>query len=166
MAEKTLSPEAQADLAQLAIGLANDPEIGLIVKKRISQLDPTKRFPEVDTADIRAEIRKEFETRDMNRQKDEALERQRQQRQSLISSGRFQEDDVKEIEKLMEKEGIANYDTAAKIFAADRKPATPTHEIKSRVWEMPKLNKENFNNIAQHSLSEAYRAVDEIRKRA
>lgn len=163
MADKKLSPEAQSQLADLALQLAHDPKTSKQYKKLVKELHPDRHFPDVEVDDLREEVKTLLAARDQKEESDRVNQGLRAQRNGLITSGKFTEEDVKKMETdVMEKHGISDYEVAAKVYAADTRPANPTPEIKSRVWEMPKLAKEDIDNINQHTLKNAYAVVDEI----
>lgn len=161
-----LSPEAQAQLADLSVALAHNPKTRKQFTKLVQEIDPTKRFADVETDELRESIDHKFAERDQQAEAARTRQRLEAQRQGLISSGRFKEEDVAKMEKdVMEKHGISDYDIASKVYAADMKPVSPTSEIKSRTWKMPVLQKEDLGNLTQHSRDKAYAVIDEIRGR-
>lgn len=165
MSEAKLSPEAQAQLAELSISLAHNPKTRKAFTKLVQEVDPSKRFPDVEADDLRDTIKNEFEVRDQQAEARRIKAQTENQRADLLESGRYKEEDVKEIEKIMEKHGISDYDVAAKVYSADTKPASPTSDIKSRTWQMPQLKKEDLGNLTQNARDKAYATIDEIRGR-
>jgi len=161
-----LTPEAYKTLKELSditLKIANDPKTRKKYVPLIKEHFPDKRFPDVETDDIREEMKKEFETRDNERKKEAALKKLEEQRNALKDV--YDDAAIAEIEKIMEQEGISNYATAAKLYAADLKPAEPTPDIKSGVFEMPKFDMKNINNLRQESTKRAYEVVAELKKR-
>lgn len=168
MAGEKLSPEAQAQLADLTLKLAHDPKTRKQYAKLVKEIDPSRTFPDVEMDEFRESVKAEREADKLAEAAQKTRERLAAQRSALIASGRFKEEQVKEMESsVMEKHGISDYDVAAKVFSADIKPASPTHELKSRTWEMPTLTKEDMGNMTAFSQKQAYAAIDELKtKRA
>lgn len=155
-----LSPEANAELANYFVKMANNPETRKETARLAKKAGLNLSLPDVEASDQREYVDQKLADRDAQDNARKAKEHLESQRARLLD--RYDEKSVKEIEALMEKEGIANYDTAARLFAADTKPATPRSEIKSRTWEMPKISKEDVNNIASRARTNAYDVIDQI----
>lgn len=161
-----LSPEATDQLAALAQTLAHNPKTRRQFVKLVQEVDPSKRFPDVESDELRESIKSEFAQRDQQAEANRVLQHQQNQRAGLISSGRFKEEDVKAMEKdVMEKHGISDYDIAAKVYSADTRPATPTSEIRSRSWEMPNMTKDNIANLGHHARDTAFKVIDEFKNK-
>lgn len=157
----TLDPAAQAELSAMMSELANDsemrPAVGRWLKKRYG-----KTLPDVELNDIRATVTKEFEDRDLAYNTRKAKEKLENDRAALITGGRFNEDDVKEIEKLMDKHGISNYEVASKVYAADQKPADPRPEINDRNFTLPKFDKTAMADPKAYARNKANDVVAEL----
>jgi hypothetical protein len=162
MTATSLSPEAQAQLAKLATDLANNPKTRKQFVGLVKEIDPSRRFPDVENDEIRDEMRREFERRDQDRKKEAAIAKLEAQRSALKE--RYDDKAIEEIEKLMEKEGISSYETGAKLYAADLKPAEPTPDIKSGVFQMPSFGQKNLRdaNLRQDSIKRGYEVVGEL----
>lgn len=159
-AKPALSSEAQAQLSELALALAHNPKTRKKFVGLVKEIDPSRRFPDVETDQIREDMEKEFEKRDQAREAARVKERMESQRESLKS--RYEDKDIEEIEKLMEKKGISDYEDGATLYSAVNKPAKPTHDIKSHAWEMPTVDRKDFNNLTQISRKKAYEAIDDL----
>lgn len=156
-------PETAQQLAELAMAIAHNPKTRKGYTKLVREIYPDRRFADVETDEIREDIKKEFEQRDLQRRAEETKRAQESARASLITSGRFKEEDVQKIEKeVMEKHGISDYEVAAKVYNADLKPARPTPEVQSRTWNMPTVKKGDLDNLGKIALEKAYGVVDEI----
>src|SRR5258708_36113 len=68
-----LSPEAKAQLVKLATDLAHNPKTRKQFVGLVKEIDPTRRFPDVEADEIREEMTREFEKRDAARAQKEAL---------------------------------------------------------------------------------------------
>lgn len=155
-----LTPEAQEQLAQLAQNLAHNPKTRKQFVGLVKEIDPTKRFPDVEADDLREDMKKEFEKRDQAAAAKHALEEQEAQKNGLRS--RYDDKAIEEIEKIMEKYGISDYEAGAKIYAADLKPAQPTYEENDHRWKMPGIEQKDFPNLKQISRQRANQAIDDI----
>jgi hypothetical protein len=164
-----LDARAQQELAELMVDMSHDKEMRPLVNKFLKKKNG-KVLPDVELEEIRAENKREFEKRDIAASAEREKLRLEAQRNALIESGRFSEDDVKKMEKdVMEKHGISDYNVAAKVFAADVKPADPTPEISSRNWELPKFSKEEMANphaVARRRANDVVGEIMRNRKRA
>lgn len=156
----TLDPQAEKELAALSLGLAHHPKLGKQFKKMVSQYDPTKRFADIEAEDLRDEVKKEFEKRDRDAEIARVKTRLDNQKNELKS--RYDDKAIDEIEKLMEKHGISDYDVGAKLYAVDMKPANPTYEENDHRWKMPGIEIKDFNNLKQISRQRANQAIDEV----
>lgn len=166
MPGQKLSPEAEKQLAELSMQLAHNPKTRAKYVKLVQEIDPSKRFPDVETDDIREEMNTRFAEQAATQQAERVRQQLETQRAGLITSGRFQEEDVKKIETdIMPKYGLTDYDAAATLYAAQTKPQTPVPEIKGRTWEMPLPDKKDMGNLANYARKQAYAAIDEIRNR-
>jgi hypothetical protein len=168
MTAEKLSAEAQAQLAELTLKIAHDPKTRKQYAKLVKEIDPSRTFPDVEMDEFRESVKADIAAQKLADDARKTSDRLAAQRHALIATGRFKEEQVKEMEtSVMEKHGISDYDVAAKIFSADLKPASPAHEIKSRTWEMPTIAKEDMGNLAAFAQRQAYAAIDEIKaKRA
>lgn len=159
-----LSPEAQAQLAKLATDLAHNPKTRKKFVGLVKEIDPSRRFPDVEADDLKEEMTREFEKRDQLREAERARQQLETQRTGLKS--RYEDKDIEEIEKLMEKKGISDYEDGAILYAAITKPATPSYEAKDHRWKMPGRDIKDFSN-PQVSRDAIYKAIDDVkRKRA
>lgn len=157
-----LDDQAIKDLASLALALAHDKDTRPIVNAKLKK-DFNKSLPDVEIEDIRASVKKEFEDRDANTQKERTLAKLEAQKEELKS--RYEEKDITEIEKLMEKHGLSDYSLGARLYAAETKPANPSYEVNDHKWSMPQFKVEDLGNLRQLSRAKAYQAIDEIRSK-
>jgi hypothetical protein len=155
------------ELGALAMKVAGHPKTRRQFLGQVKQVDPNYRLP----ADVQLEDFKEQQAREREeekiRAKAERDERRRtEQRQKLIDSGRYTEEQVGEIEeKVMKKFGLNDFEAGAKLYAADLKPQNPTNtnqQRHGRIWEFPNLPGllENPDKAANDA---AYAVIDELR---
>lgn len=157
-----LSPEAQASLAELSVAIAQNPETRKQFANLVKKVKPEygNSFHDVTNEDMREDIKAEFRKRDEELAKREALSRLNEQRNSLRD--RYDDSAMGDIEKLMEKHGISDYEIGAKIYAADTKPSMPHPSAGDYSWKMPNIEMKDFNNLPQIRREKAFQAVDEV----
>lgn len=145
------------------VTMANNPKTRAQTVKLAKEAGITLNLPDVEAATIREEMEAKLAERDQKEEQRRIKEKMERQRMSLIEKG-FTDEDVGKIEKeVMEKHGISDYEVAAKIYAADTKPAPATPEIHSGVWEMPAFPKEMLSNPRNYARKEAFKVIDELR---
>ena len=126
MAAPNLSPEAQADLASLFYQLSQDPktrkEIGRLVRKARPDTPHAMAFKDVEIEERFESFEEQQAAKETERQRNEILREMNAKRARLLtadSGGRqYSEDDVKNIEALMQKKGISDYEDGATLYAA------------------------------------------------
>ena len=155
-----LDPQAQKELADLAIALANNPKTRKAFAGMVKEVNPTKRFADVEAEELEDRVNKRFEQRDQANEQERVRIRLEAQRDSLRS--RYDDSAIAEIEKVMEKYGISDYEAGAKLYAADLKPAAPTYETSDHRWSMPNIEAKDFGNLKQISRQKAYQTIEEI----
>lgn len=158
-----LSPEAQAQLAKLATDLAHNPKTRKAFTKLVQEIDPSKRFPDVEIDEIRAGVVKEFEERDQRAESARVLAAQENARAALKDN--YDDKAIGEIETLMTKHGLSDYSLGARLYAADTKPANPSYEVNDHKWNLPAIKIEDFGNLKQLGRQRAYQAIDDIRSK-
>jgi hypothetical protein len=153
MATPQLSPEVQADLAALFLKLSHDPKtrkaIAKAVKEGAGDSPHAAAFKDVDLEDRFESFTREQEQRELKKQQDEVLANMNRKRAALLTgdgSGRqWSEDDVKAIEKTMEKYGITDYEAGATLHAATLPPVDPRPGEEppqhGSTWEFPEWGK-------------------------
>lgn len=164
MATVALDAQAQKELADLMVELSNDKEYRPVVNKFLKKRGG-KVLPDVELNDMREELRREREADKLEREREKALAKLEAQKDMLKS--RYDDASITEIEKLMEKLGISDYATGARIYAAETKAATPTSDMGDHTWTLPKIKVEDFGTIKQKQNASLRQAIDDLqRKRA
>lgn len=163
-----MDPETTAQLAQLALRLSRDPKTRKTFLKAVKEIDPSRRFPDLEIDDLRDEMEANRAADETKREGERIQARLGAQRQglldgTLIPGRKFTPEDVAKIESdVMPKYGIADYEAAATIYGAHQKPADATPEITTRGrWEMPS-HKGLMDNPRQWSMNAANEAVRDI----
>ena len=179
MADKPqIDPNVAADLAGLMLELSHNKEtrreIGKLVKKAKPESPHAAAFADVEMEDRFESFKSEQEAKDIKRQQDAIMARLQGQRQRLLDgdeSGRkYSEDDVKAIEKLMEKKGYTDYEDAAVLYAATLPPENTKPQNRpvehGATWEFPEWG--TFaKDPTKASRNIAHQVIDEFaRKRA
>lgn len=162
MAE-TEDQKTQRELAELMVGLSKDEKIGKTIKRRITELNPARRFADVEADDLRADLDKFKADTKAERDQEKALARQEAARHALTS--RYGDEDIAKIEELMTTNGIGDYELGARLYAAEITPARPTHETKSKTWQAPSIKLNELDNLNNTTLDKAYAVVDQLRGR-
>lgn len=155
-----LDPAAQAALAELAVEVANNPDTRKEFARLVKKVQPNRRFPDVEVDDMREEIRREFEKKEQEGEQARIL-RSMERQKSKVSEN-YDDKAMGEIEALMSKHGLSDYELAARLYAAETKPATPRPQPNDHRWSLPNIELKDFNNLKQIQQSKAYQAVDEI----
>jgi hypothetical protein len=152
---KPLAPEVAQDLARLAQELAHNPEtrkdFGKLVKKAKPQSSHAAAFKDVEIEDQFEAFKAEQEQKELKQQQNAIVARMNAQRAALMTGGedgsgrKYNEDDVKKIEALMEKKGLTDYEDAAILYAATLPPPSPQPPsnvpVHGTTWEMPEFAK-------------------------
>lgn len=160
----TLSQEdykALKELSDLTVKMANGDtrkEFARIAKK----VDPKRRFPDVEAEDLEDRINKKFEEREQQEIAAKAAKKLERAKAKLKES--YDDKAIEEIEGIMEKHGIADYEVGAKLYAADTKPATPSSIQQDHRFTLPNIDIKDFGNLRQIQQSRAYQAIDDIKR--
>jgi len=152
----SLDPAVAADLGALLHELSQNPKTRKIIAKAVREAKPdsphAQAFKDVEIEDRFESFREEQAAAELKRQQDAVLARMNQQRAALLTGGldgngrKYAEDDVKQIESLMQKKGISDYDDGATLYAATLPPLDPQPgaEIPPQhgaTWEFPEWSK-------------------------
>ncbi len=165
-----LTPEAQAELADMALALAHNPKTRKGFAAAVKEAGLPYRFNDVEAEGAVLEAAGTVVTDALaKRDRDDAAKaterRLNEQRQSLITSGRYDEATVKDkIEPFMAEKGIVDYNDGAVLYGHANPAPDPRREITGRgAWEMPKGNW--ITDRIATSRKEAYAEIDAIRAR-
>jgi hypothetical protein len=183
MAAPRLSPVEMQRLSTLATLIANNPKHRAQFAGMVADVAPgtpeSKSFSDIDLQKQFEALSKKIDDQILNTQIKEAQTAQATQRRSLIDSGRYTEDQVKEIESgPMTKFGILDYEAGAALYAHEHpaeNPALipPEVEDTSKTWEFPTVEDRNgklmsFQDFAKDpvksSLNAAYRTIAQFKK--
>ena len=164
-----LSPTEMDRLSRLA-GMVADVAPGTPEARSFSDVRLQQQF---------SALEKKIDDDINQRRLDDFTAAQRSQRQSLIDSGRYTEEQVKEIETgPMAKYGLGDYDAGAAIYASQHPPVhpadkMPTAEDHTPTWDLPSVPgtdgkmmplKDFMSNPVKQSLNAAYRTIQEFKQ--
>lgn len=166
----TLSPAAQRDLAALTMALsdrsnpARRKAFAALVKETAPQFAAS--FDDLAADDTREYVDTQLRERDNAARKSALENRLERQRNSLIESGRFDEDGIKKLEKFMEENGYGSYEDAAVLYAhKNPEPRAGIDTPALRGWQMPEGDwLKNPKGMARKMANEAVGEI--LRKRA
>ena len=177
MGAPNLSPEAQADLANLFFALSQDPktrkEIGRLVRKARPDTPHAMAFKDVEIEERQETWEEKQAAKELERQNAEILSRMNAQRARLLTAedgGRqYSEDDVKKIEALMQRKGISDYEDGATLYAAtlppvDPRPGDDPIPQHGSTWEFPRWSDFGADPI-KASRNEAHQAITELMRK-
>lgn len=154
---------APNEFEKLLVELTKDPRTRLNVSRAIKELRPDIEMPYLEIDEFKESVNKKLEEEKAEREREKVIERLERERERIVK--KYGEEATKEIEALMEKNGLADYSLAAKLYAADLPPpkerSAPVNRHGER-WEMP--NFEEFKtNARDAALKKAYEVIDEMR---
>jgi hypothetical protein len=159
-----LSKEVLAEIGQLALKLRHNPKTKREFTKLVKQVAPEISFPDADVEDLREEF-------NAQREKDKEDRANEQLRQALADSrakiaANYDENQIKEIEDVMVKKGLASYEDAAVLYA-HQQPVVRPDPLRPQVsLELP-TDDNWLKNPKKMALNSAYDVIQEFqRKRA
>lgn len=164
--QQEFDEETLIGLGKLAIALSRHEKTGRPFRKLVKQVDPGRQFPSDDVEDLRDEMKRRDEARDLKAQNERILADQAAEKAALSSAPyNYTAEQIAEIEAVMTKEGLSSYKLGAKLYAADLKPTKQTREhlTSGRTWEFPKADG-LFEDPAKFALNEAGKVIDEIKQ--
>jgi len=147
---------------KLAIALGRNKETGRPFRKLVKKVDPSRTFPGDDVQDLREEFEAKEKERTEKAEHQRILDAQEAQRKDV--AGRYSGDEVKEIEAIMTKHGLADYQVGEELYLSRRKPATARDEVLSqgRTWSLPEADG-LVENPSKWANDQAVKVIDEIK---
>ena len=164
-----LSYEARDELAMLARQLSENPATREQFLRLTKVAKPDMLIPELDIKDRTYQAMNQSEARvqqlEAKLQERDALADLEKRRNNLIKKGLVQdEDQIREVEKVMLDKGITNHEAAAEYWSWMRQTAEPT----PMGYQPSALNKFDLSmywkNPTQGARNEAAKALQELRK--
>ena len=147
---------------RLAIALGRNKETGRPFRALVKKIDPTRTFPADDVADLREELAERDRKTKEKADHDRVINAIEAQRKNV--AGRYTDDEMKEIDKIMEKAGLTDYEIGEELYLSRRKPAAARDAALSngRTWEFPQADG-LFENPQKWATDEAVKVIDEIK---
>jgi hypothetical protein len=169
-----------AKYSQMLVGLSQDPQFRGAMAPMIA-----KKYPEHagSFTDVALNNRMAaFEKRQAQRESEFQLRRYNagieQQRKDLIASGKYNEDQVKEIKAVMDRYHLDDYNAGAVLYSHEKAPEIPDIPLPSErpgaTWEFPSVEGRDgkvipFADFVKDpngaSANAAYRVINEFRNK-
>lgn len=139
-----LDPKAQAELADMMLALAHNPKTRSTIAKAAKEAGIPVTFNDVEASNAALEAagsvaKKAIEDDRAERHREEIKRQTESARASLVSSGRFTAETVKELDAFMAERGIGNYEDGAVLYNHAHPAAQTNGDIaQGHIWEMPR----------------------------
>lgn len=169
MSLENVSLEARDELAALAQQLADNPATRKDFLRMTKKVKPDLPIPELDMEDYTHNAVTKSEQRvqalEAKLREKEAIEELQKRRESLMKKGLIaNEDEVKDVEKIMLERGITNHETAAEFHQWMKQAAVPTSSgYNPSAVKQFDLNK-YWKNPVNAARDEAANALRDLRK--
>lgn len=180
--QRQLTPQEMADLSTLFYKLAHNKETRPIVAKLVEKVEPARAasFSDVKQDEKLNTLRAQMQQYAAMQESKELKKAMDTERQALISSGRYNEDQTKQIEAIMTKHGLTDYKAGAALYAYQNPPpdalydAPPDDKRPGATWEFPTINGRDgkpipFADFAKNptaaATNAAYTVISEFKKR-
>lgn len=140
MSLENLSQSEVESLASLAKGLADNPKTRLHLQALVKAAYPETSTPELDSAmairDLTAKMDQREEEFSSFRAQQESRDSEMREWAEVVGAGNCTYNDIPDVRKFMEENGIGNKAYGAKAWGASKALATPSSGP-SRTFEMP-----------------------------
>jgi len=160
------TPQVIEQLAELALKVSANKDTRKGFLDAVKKVEPNMRFPSQEVDDLRSEMTEREENSKLEREREKTEQRLTAQRQKLIDSRGFTEESIKEVEEVMTKYGITDYEAGADLYAA-RKPAAPPPEA-SGTWDFPTIGNTSIPDLIANPVKaardEAFKVISEIKR--
>lgn len=175
MSLEDLTLEQRDELAALANKLANSPDTRKDFLRLTKKVAPNVPMPEIDMLDEQekreAVSRDRLEKLENDLRQRDARDKLKERRQALLANGKVKdEDELKEIEKLMLEKKIADHEVAADYYNYQRQMAAPTSGSSYNPNFMNEGAKKTLANYWKNPVTaardEAAKAFQELRSKA
>lgn len=174
-AAKNLTPQAMAELADLALSIAHNPDTRKQFAGLAKKVGAPFKFADVEAADsvlseVDQRVKDGLAAEARSRAAAATTERLNTQRAKLVKSdanpaGRFTEEVIKtKLEPFMESRGIADYDDAVVLWNHSNPEPVPHPEIANAgFWQMPQGD--ILTDPKGWARKEAHKAVGDLHAR-
>jgi hypothetical protein len=177
---RQLTPDEQARYSQMLVGLSQDPAYRGIIAPLIAKKYPEHAgsFSDVALTNRMVDFEKRMARKETEAELKKFNERAESQRRDLVKSGRYTDDQTKEIRAVMDRYGLYDYNAGAVLYSHEREPETPhiplPHEAPTATWEFPSVEGRDGKTIPfadfvkdpnGASLNAAYRVIGDFRQK-
>lgn len=175
--KRGLSIDVAAELGDLLFDLTHNKKtrakIGRIIKEEMPDSSHAAAFKDVDIDDRLEAFERAQEQRAIEEQRKAVLARMEDQRRNLLTGGpdgegrKYSEDDIKNIEALMEKKGLTDYEDGATLYGAANPQPGPLGDEPIQpgaTWEFPEWAKFKDDPV-KASRDVAFQAIRELRQK-
>jgi hypothetical protein len=157
---------------------AHHPELRAQVADLFMKGDPNglgKAFQDVALDRRFQALERKMADKELQGQINEARAGQTKDKKTLVDSGRYSEEQIGDIEKLMTARGYHSYKDAAILYDADHPPEPKGHEYPTSNWEFPTVQGKDgkmipFDQFKKDPIAEsrnaAYRVIDTFKRGA
>lgn len=156
------SDQTLKELAELSLRLAHNDKTRERYVELVQEDNPNFKAPDIEAKKAARKVDELREELKLEKQREQALSKMESQKQKLIDSNRYSDEDMGKIENFMQEKGIADYEDAATLYSSRHAPAPSTPEIKTSRWEMPAF-KGLMENPNKWASDEAHRVIGEFR---
>jgi len=177
---RQLTPDEQAKYSQMLVGLSQDPQYRNFIAPMIAKKYPEHAgsFSDVALTNRMTEFEKKMARKETEAELAKFNARAEAQRRELVRSGRYTDDQTKEIRAVMDRYGLYDYNAGAVLYSHEREPATPDIPMPTdgptATWEFPSVVGRDgqaipFADFVKDpngaSLNAAYRVISEFRQK-
>jgi hypothetical protein len=167
--DERYAPETLNELGKLAIRLSRNPKTRRGLLKMVKATDPNYQLPgDMQVQDLRDELAGQRE-RERIEAEGKAIRQKLEDQRARLGTGElvgraFDDAQIADIEKVMTKYGVGDYEAGAKIYLADAKPARPTPAQSGPAWTFPDLPG-LLDDPAKAARAAAFGVIDELQGR-
>ena len=125
---RKLDPNQAQVLANLFLDLSHSDKTRRVIAKAVKEVDPDghgKAFTDIDMQDQMDTFKAQEEERRLKEEGERRVTAQAKQKQKLIDDGKYKPEQVTEIEAVMARYGIADYEAGAVLYAHEHPPENP-----------------------------------------
>lgn len=159
--------ETKQELGKLMLKMSRNKQLRRPLLKMVQSIDQNYTLPgDQQVEDLRQELAHEREKNRISAASNEVKAKLEQQRAGLLSGSllgrKYDDAQVADIEKVMTKYGIGDYEAGAKIYQTEARPERPTNKPGSPSWTFPDLPG-LMDDPARAARDAAYGVIDELR---
>jgi hypothetical protein len=177
---RPLTPAEMAHYSQMLVGLSQDPNYRASIAPMIARKYPEHAgsFSDVAINNKMAQFERRMAQKEAEaemRRYQQALEYQRRQ---LVASGKYTDEQTKEIKAVMDRYGMHDYNAGAVLYSHERAPEVPDMPLPGErpgaTWEFPTVEGKDgklvpFADFVKDptgaALNAAYRVIGDFRQK-